>query len=146
VKQHQHSFTIQTHGQQLSDITGEVASIVREARIVTGVAHVFIRHTSASLIINENADPDVRRDLEAFMKRLVPDGDPAFIHTLEGPDDMAASLLRRCPSRSARASWRWALGRASMSSNTAWRRTGGKLWSISSANRAALHPASADVM
>jgi secondary thiamine-phosphate synthase enzyme len=92
VKQHQHSFTIQTHGQQLSDITGEVASIVREARIATGVAHVFIRHTSASLIINENADPDVRRDLEAFMKRLVPDGDPAFIHTLEGPDDMAAHV------------------------------------------------------
>ena len=92
LKQHQVSFTVRTRDQQLFDITAEVANIVRGAHISTGLATVFIRHTSASLIINENADPDVRHDLEAFMKRLVPDSDPHFIHTLEGPDDMAAHI------------------------------------------------------
>jgi secondary thiamine-phosphate synthase enzyme len=92
LKQAQHRFAVETRGQGLYDITREAASAVAAAGVATGLATVFCRHTSASLIVNENADPDVRRDLEAFMKRLVPDGDPAFIHTLEGPDDMAAHI------------------------------------------------------
>jgi secondary thiamine-phosphate synthase enzyme len=92
MQQHQSPLDIATQGQGLYDITREVASVVRAAKIAQGLATVFCRHTSCSLIINENADPDVRHDLEAFMKRLVPDGDPAFIHTLEGPDDMAAHI------------------------------------------------------
>jgi secondary thiamine-phosphate synthase enzyme len=92
MQQHHSQLDIATHGQGLYEITREVASIVREAAIAQGLATVFCRHTSCSLLINENADPDVRHDLEAFMKRLVPNGDPAFIHTLEGPDDMAAHI------------------------------------------------------
>lgn len=92
MRQHQDEFTVSTHGQRLHEITRQVAEILRRSGIVTGLVVVFCRHTSCSLLINENADPDVRQDLEAFMKRLVPDGDPAFIHTLEGPDDMAAHI------------------------------------------------------
>jgi len=84
--------SVSTHGQKLYEITREVDAVVRAARISEGLATVYCRHTSCSLIINENADPDVRHDLEAFIKRLVPDGDPAFIHTLEGPDDMSAHI------------------------------------------------------
>jgi secondary thiamine-phosphate synthase enzyme len=90
--QHQGALDIPTSGQGLYDITREVSAIVTAAKISTGLATIFCRHTSCSLLINENADPDVRHDLGAFMKRLVPDGDPAFIHTLEGPDDMAAHI------------------------------------------------------
>lgn len=92
MQQHQRSLTISTTGQGLYDITREVAAVVSAARIGTGLATVFCRHTSCSLLINENADPDVRHDLEAFLKRLVPEGDPAYIHTLEGPDDMPAHI------------------------------------------------------
>ncbi len=92
MRQHQEDFSVSTGGQRLHEITKEVSSILRRSGIVTGLVVVFCRHTSCSLLINENADPDVRHDLEAFMKRLVPDGDPAFIHTLEGPDDMAAHI------------------------------------------------------
>lgn len=60
--------------------------------VKNGLCHVFLRHTSASLLITENADPDVRRDLENFMNRLAPDGDPAWIHRMEGPDDMPAHV------------------------------------------------------
>ena len=84
--------SVSTHGQKLYEITREVDAAVRAALISEGLATVFCRHTSCSLIINENADPDVRHDLEAFIKRLVPDGDPTFIHTLEGPDDMSAHI------------------------------------------------------
>jgi len=73
-------------------VTGEVARVVAAAGVATGLCHVFCRHTSASLMLCENADPDVRRDLEAFMARLVPDGDPLFRHTIEGPDDMPAHV------------------------------------------------------
>lgn len=90
--QRQQELTIATRGQGLYEITREVGDAVRRSEVAAGLATVFCRHTSASLIINENADPDVRHDLEAFMKRLVPDGDPHFIHTLEGPDDMAAHI------------------------------------------------------
>lgn len=74
------------------DITQQVAQIVRESRIERGLATVFIHHTSASLIISENADPNVRADLERFAARLVPDGDRLFTHDDEGPDDMPAHV------------------------------------------------------
>lgn len=73
-------------------ITGEVSSVVRECGKEEGLCTVFIRHTSASLLINENADPDVRSDLEDFLDRLVPKGDSAYRHTAEGPDDMPAHI------------------------------------------------------
>jgi secondary thiamine-phosphate synthase enzyme len=92
MRQHQSTLEIATRGQGLYEITREAAGVLRAAKIAQGLATLFCRHTSCALIINENADPDVRHDLEAFMKRLVPDGDPAFIHTLEGPDDMAAHI------------------------------------------------------
>ena len=88
----QSSFGIQTRGRGLHDITTSVESIVTDSGIITGLAHVFIHHTSASLIIQENADPDVRRDLDAFFNRLVPDGDALYRHIDEGPDDMSAHV------------------------------------------------------
>jgi secondary thiamine-phosphate synthase enzyme len=76
----------------LTEITGPVREAVRAAGIRDGLLTVFIRHTSASLLIQENADPSVRRDLEAFFSRLVPDGDPLFTHVAEGEDDMPAHV------------------------------------------------------
>jgi secondary thiamine-phosphate synthase enzyme len=76
----------------LVEITAPVADLVRRAGIREGLCTVFIRHTSASLVIQENADPTVQTDLEAFLSRLVPDGDPLFEHTAEGPDDMPAHV------------------------------------------------------
>ncbi len=92
MKQHQATLAITTHGQMLTEITREVAAVVSASHIETGLATVFIRHTSASLLIQENADPDVRHDLVAFFRRLVPDGDKLFVHTSEGPDDMPAHV------------------------------------------------------
>ncbi len=92
MRQYPETLTIQSHGQGLTEFTKDVARIVRASGIETGLAHVFCRHTSASLLIQENADPDVQRDLLAFFKRLVPDGDPLFIHRAEGPDDMPAHV------------------------------------------------------
>ena len=74
------------------EITEAVAAVVRAAGIRTGLATLHLRHTSASLLIQENADPDVRRDLEAWFSRLVVDGDRLFVHTMEGPDDMSAHV------------------------------------------------------
>lgn len=76
----------------LVEVTGAVADVVREAAVREGLCTVFIRHTSASLVIQENADPSARADLEAFLDRLVPDGDPLFTHVAEGPDDMSAHV------------------------------------------------------
>jgi len=76
----------------LTEITGSVRVAVRAAGIRDGLVTVFIRHTSASLVIQENADPSVCRDLEAFFSRLVPDGDPLFTHVAEGDDDMPAHV------------------------------------------------------
>ena len=76
----------------LNDVTEEVARVVTSAGVREGLCTVFIRHTSASLVIQENADPAVRRDLEAFLSRLVPDGDPLFTHVAEGPDDMPSHV------------------------------------------------------
>ena len=83
---------IATRGRGTYDITREVARATDEARVREGLATVWIHHTSASLIVCENADPSVRRDLEAFAARLVPDGDQLFTHTAEGDDDMPAHV------------------------------------------------------
>lgn len=86
------TFTVRTRGQGTYDITDEVARIVRASGLTTGTATVFIQHTSASLIIYENADPSARTDLHAFFSRLVPEEQDYFVHTAEGPDDMPSHL------------------------------------------------------
>ena len=92
MKSYQQQLHFQTRGRGTENITTEIAAVAAESGIDSGLCHVFIHHTSASLILCENADPDVRRDLEAFMLRLAPDGDPMFIHVDEGPDDMPAHV------------------------------------------------------
>ncbi len=89
---HQARFEVRTPGRSLSDITGEVCRHVRDSGLREGLCTLFVHHTSASLLISENADPDVIGDLERFMGRLVPDGDPIYRHTAEGPDDMASHV------------------------------------------------------
>jgi len=79
-------------GRGTYDISREVETIVRRAGIDKGLCQIFVHHTSASLVVSENADPIVRRDLEQFLHRLVPDGDPLYDHTSEGPDDMPAHV------------------------------------------------------
>jgi secondary thiamine-phosphate synthase enzyme len=79
-----------TSGRGTRNITEAVARVVADSGVQTGLAHVFVQHTSCSLTITENADPDVRRDLDTILGRLAPDGDPAYRHDLEGPDDMAS--------------------------------------------------------
>jgi secondary thiamine-phosphate synthase enzyme len=88
----QQSFRLKTRGRSTIEITSAVERVVRESRFARGLCTVFIHHTSASLIICENADPSVRRDLERFLARLVPDGDALYEHTLEGDDDMPAHV------------------------------------------------------
>ena len=89
---HGDTFTIRTRGKGTIGITEEVAGIVARSGIRTGTVTVFVRHTSASLVIMENADPSARRDLEEFFERLVPEDTPWFIHTLEGADDMPSHI------------------------------------------------------
>lgn len=79
-----------TRGRGSTEITSEIISVVRNATVDCGIAHIFIRHTSCGIGITENADPTVRLDLETLLKRWAPDGDPAYRHDLEGDDDMAA--------------------------------------------------------
>jgi secondary thiamine-phosphate synthase enzyme len=88
----QEEINVATDGRGTYDLSHQVQKTVGSSGIRTGLCHVFIRHTSASLIICENADPAVMRDLETFMARQVPDGDPMFTHTAEGPDDMPAHV------------------------------------------------------
>lgn len=83
---------IATRGPGLHEITREVEGAVAQSGVDEGLATVFVRHTSASLVIQENADPDVRRDLEAFCRRLAPEEDALWTHTVEGPDDMPAHV------------------------------------------------------
>ena len=83
---------IATHGRGIYEISRQVTAIVAEAKLDAGLCHVFCRHTSASLIICENADPSVLRDVETFFADLVRDGDPRFEHDAEGPDDMPAHI------------------------------------------------------
>ena len=89
---HQETLQQKTRGRGTYDISQAVAGVVARSGIETGLCHLFLQHTSASLIVCENADPSVRSDLERFMQRLVPDGDPIYEHTLEGPDDMPAHV------------------------------------------------------
>lgn len=86
------SLTVPTEGRGTYEITRHIDRIVRDANIDRGLCNVFLHHTSASLIVCENADPTVRRDLDRFFARLVPDGDPMFRHQDEGPDDMPAHV------------------------------------------------------
>lgn len=92
MRQLYHAFDISTRGRGLYDFTAEVARWLADSGIREGLLTLFARHTSASLVIQENADPDVLADLERFLSRLVPDGDPLYRHTDEGPDDMPAHV------------------------------------------------------
>lgn len=88
----QQQLQFEMKGRSTLNITDEVSKIVSASGVTTGTCHVFVQHTSASLMICENADPDVRRDLETYMQHIVPDGDPMFLHQDEGPDDMSAHI------------------------------------------------------
>ncbi len=88
----QEELVVETRGRGSVDITERVAAAVDASDVDDGLCHLFIRHTSASLFVNENADPAVLQDLETFMRDLVPDGDRRFRHTAEGPDDMPAHI------------------------------------------------------
>ena len=92
VRHHARAATVSTPGRGTVDITAQVSAAVDAAGVQSGLCTVFVHHTSASLILCENADPTVRSDLERFLARLVPDGDPLFEHTDEGPDDMPAHV------------------------------------------------------
>ncbi len=87
-----HTFTVGTRGKGTHEITEEVASLVRASGVQTGTVTVFVQHTSASLVIYENADPSARTDLHAFFERLCPEDEDYFVHTAEGPDDMPSHL------------------------------------------------------
>jgi secondary thiamine-phosphate synthase enzyme len=89
---HCETFSVRTNGKGTSEITREVAAVVARSGIQHGTVTVFVRHTSASLVIMENADPSARRDLEKFFEKLVPEDTPWFIHTQEGPDDMPSHI------------------------------------------------------
>jgi secondary thiamine-phosphate synthase enzyme len=89
---HAETFDLRTRGKGTYEITREVASIVGRSGISTGTVTVFVKHTSASLVIMENADPSARRDLEVFFDKLVPEDTPWFVHTMEGPDDMPSHI------------------------------------------------------
>lgn len=88
----QEEIVISTDGRGTYDLSEQIQRAVRASGIGTGICHIFIRHTSASLMVCENADPAVMVDLESFMSRLVPDGDPMLTHTAEGPDDMPSHV------------------------------------------------------
>ena len=92
MRQHFDRIAVTTRGKGLHEITEEVARVVAAAAVATGLATVFCRHTSASLTIQENADPDVRTDLEAWFGAAVPEGPGRYVHGLEGPDDMPAHI------------------------------------------------------
>jgi secondary thiamine-phosphate synthase enzyme len=92
MKQAQHRLSIPARGPGLHEVTREVAAWLAEQKVRDGLLTLFVRHTSASLVIQENADPDVRRDLESFFRRLVPEDDRLYRHTAEGPDDMPAHI------------------------------------------------------
>lgn len=92
MKQYQHTLQVRAGGRGFYNITRDVQAWVHDSGIDTGLLNLFVRHTSCSLLVQENADPDVLHDMETFMQRLVPDGDPAFHHSAEGPDDMPAHI------------------------------------------------------
>ena len=88
----QFKISLTTTGRGSYNITQDVQAFVRESKIEIGLCNIFVQHTSASLMLCENADPQVRDDLETFMAKIAPDGDPMFLHTDEGPDDMSAHV------------------------------------------------------
>ncbi len=92
LRQSLHEWSIQTKGRGFYELTDDVVALVRRSGFQTGLLTLHVQHTSASLLIQENADPEVRRDLERFFARLAPDGDPLFRHTAEGDDDMPAHI------------------------------------------------------
>jgi secondary thiamine-phosphate synthase enzyme len=92
MKQHQEIIEIHTRKRGLIDITNEVSQVIARGQMDSGLCTIFIRHTSSSLVIQENADPSARYDLERFMERIAPEDDPSYTHTAEGSDDMPAHL------------------------------------------------------
>ncbi|PWY57044.1 secondary thiamine-phosphate synthase [Legionella qingyii] len=92
MKIEQFSITFNTSGRGTQDITADVKALLSKTTIQQGLCHLFLKHTSASLMLCENYDPQVRKDLEHFLVRLIPDGDPLFKHLIEGPDDMPAHI------------------------------------------------------
>ncbi len=92
MKQHQATLTVKTPGRGFVEITAEVRAVVKASGVATGLAVVFCRHTSCSLAIQENDDPAARQDMERFLERLAPEGDRAYAHTAEGPDDSPSHL------------------------------------------------------
>ncbi len=92
LRQHAHEIELRTRGRGFYEFTREVEALVAQTRVQSGLVTLHLQHTSASLLIQENADPEVRRDLERFFSRLVPDGDALFQHTCEGEDDMPAHV------------------------------------------------------
>jgi secondary thiamine-phosphate synthase enzyme len=92
MRQISHQINLKTNGRRLYDITAEITNWVKQSGMQAGLLTLYIQHTSASLLINENYDTDVLVDMEAFFARLVPDGDALFVHTVEGPDDMPAHV------------------------------------------------------
>ena len=90
--QHMDELSFHTRGRGFTMITRDVAGVVADSKVQTGLVTLHLRHTSASLLIQENADPDVRVDLDAFFERLAPDGDSLYVHTMEGDDDMPAHV------------------------------------------------------
>lgn len=89
---HQEILCFQSRPKSLMDISAKVQGVLSQAGLSSGMCQLFVRHTSASLVIQENADPDVLHDLENFLKRLIPENDPHYHHTTEGPDDMPAHI------------------------------------------------------
>jgi secondary thiamine-phosphate synthase enzyme len=89
---HRRELTIRAAGRGFIELTDDLSSVVRDSGVVEGLCNVFVPHTSASLLAGENWDSSVRRDLEAFMSQLVPDGDPRYEHDAEGPDDMPSHI------------------------------------------------------
>ena len=89
---YQETITIRTRGRGTIELSREVERIINNSGVSKGLCNIFIQHTSASLVLSENADPAVREDLETFMNHIVPNGDPLFRHTTEGPDDMPAHV------------------------------------------------------
>ena len=92
LEQYSHKLQVSTRGKGLYDITRQIAQWLAETPVRKGLLTVFIQHTSASLLIQENADPDVQTDLKSFFERLVPENDPIYVHTIEGPDDMPSHV------------------------------------------------------
>ncbi len=92
MQQSTHTISVSAQGRKIYDITDQILNWANQQAIVTGLLTLYIQHTSASLLINENYDSDVLVDMEAFFNRLVPDGDDLFVHTAEGPDDMPAHV------------------------------------------------------